>query len=424
LKRLMNFLLSTVAKLELRDTYRIKVPKELAHFLTTLEGLTVKNISSKSPNSDFAYWQTSWAAKEKYRERVWPGFSGAERALTTSTVKRMLHCFLAKIERGLAKGVDKKTGITYSYYINDVTKFAVVYEKGRRKVNANGLPLLRALSFRHRPMSLFLEGPMHAMRLMSSREASSLHRAIRRSKIFDRKLRMYKINEPLKDMPIEIGRSAIFTPGWLENESIWLHMEYKYMLELLKRGLYSEFFADMKRCLVAYQDPRRYGRSNLENCSFIASSAYPDARMHGNGFVARLTGTTTEFLTMWSVMCLGKDYFELDRRRGLLFCPRPILPDWLFTGNESPVRFSADGVSYSFILPKNTFSFCIFAKTLCVYHNPKRLSTFGENAASPVRFVLHKKGYEPVTIVSDVVPSPYAQRIRGGFYERIDIELA
>ena len=27
----------------------------------------------------------------------------------------------------------------------------------------------------------------------------------------------------------------------LKNESIWLHMEYKYLLELLKNGLYAEF---------------------------------------------------------------------------------------------------------------------------------------------------------------------------------------
>ena len=29
--------------------------------------------------------------------------------------------------------------------------------------------------------------------------------------------------------------------GWLENESIWLHMEYKYLLELIRNGMYEAF---------------------------------------------------------------------------------------------------------------------------------------------------------------------------------------
>ena len=100
-------------------------------------------------------------------------------------------------------------------------------------------------------------------------------------------------------MPEEIGRCRIFTPGWLENESVWLHMEYKYILELLKAGLYEEFYDNFKRVLIPFQDPRQYGRSILENSSFLVSSAFPDKRLHGNGFVARLSGSTAEFLEIW-----------------------------------------------------------------------------------------------------------------------------
>ena len=53
---------------------------------------------------------------------------------------------------------------------------------------------------------------------------------------------MYKVNASLASQSHEIGRARAFTPGWLENESIWLHMEYKYLLEVLKAGLYEEFF--------------------------------------------------------------------------------------------------------------------------------------------------------------------------------------
>ncbi len=34
----------------------------------------------------------------------------------------------------------------------------------------------------------------------------------------------------------EIGRCRVFPRGWLENESIWTHMEYKFFLELIGKG--------------------------------------------------------------------------------------------------------------------------------------------------------------------------------------------
>src|SRR3989344_1069318 len=105
---------------------------------------------------------------------------------------------------------------------------------------------------------------------------------------------MYKDNAPLKSAPVEIGRARVFTPGWLENESVWLHMEYKYLLEMLKGGLHDEFFQDFKKALVPFQPAERYGRSVLENSSFIVSSVFPDPSYHGVGFVARLSGSTAE----------------------------------------------------------------------------------------------------------------------------------
>lgn len=54
-------------------------------------------------------------------------------------------------------------------------------------------------------------------------------------------------------------------------------------------------FEDLKNALPPFMDPSVYGRSTLENSSFIASSVNPDESMHGRGFVARLSGTTAEF---------------------------------------------------------------------------------------------------------------------------------
>jgi hypothetical protein len=106
-------------------------------------------------------------------------------------------------------------------------------------------------------------------------------------------------------MSEEIGRARIFPPGWLEHESVWLHMEYKFLLELLRAGLYEEFYANFKTVLIPFLDPKVYGRSILENSSFIVSSAHEDNRLHGKGFVARLSGTTAELLHMCQPIGIG-----------------------------------------------------------------------------------------------------------------------
>ena len=135
---------------------------------------------------------------------------------------------------------------------------------------------------------------------------------------------------PSYSQPHDIGRARAFPPGWLENESIWLHMEYKYLLEILKAGLFEQFFADMRNILVPFYDPQIYGRSPLENSSFLVSSAHPDETLHGAGFVARLSGSTAEFISIWNIMMAGKHPFIMQNGQ-LCFALRPALPGWLFT---------------------------------------------------------------------------------------------
>jgi hypothetical protein len=411
LKRLILFMQSSLARLNVDDSEKIVFPVEIARFLTVLNKSVSKNLTLKSQKGDFDYWNSSWRSKERYREKVWLGFSGVEKSISIGELKNILGAFLLKIERGLKKGFCKKGGMTYSYYINEAKKFRFIYEDGKKKLNKDGLALVKVKSFIHRPLPLFLEGPMHSMKVMDRKEIKSLYRAIKKSGIFDKKLKMYKINEPLRGMPLEIGRSAIFTAGWLENESIWLHMEYKYLLELLKNGLHQEFFSDFKNCLVAFQSPERYGRSILENSSFMASSAYPAGDIHGNGFVARLTGTTTEFITMWLLMCHGRNPFRLDKGGELYYEPNPVIPGWLFTKKKSS-------------LPKNIFACRLLGKTTLVYHNPKRRNTFGKNGVRPTGITLSKKGEPVLRFHSDKIPPPFSLKIREGLYDRIDVKLS
>ncbi|WDU83829.1 hypothetical protein [Caloramator sp. Dgby_cultured_2] len=167
---------------------------------------------------------------------------------------------------------------------------------------------------------------------------------------------MYKVNASLNKETIEIGRARAFTPGWLENESIWLHMEYKYMLELLKSGLYKEYYDDFKNVLIPFMDASVYGRSPLENSSFIASSANVDESIHGTGFVARLSGATAEFLSMWRLMFVGKKPFKIINGK-LTLSFNPVLPEWLFD-------------------EENKVSFNFLGRCRVTYYNPSRKNTY------------------------------------------------
>ena len=138
---------------------------------------------------------------------------------------------------------------------------------------------------------LFLEGPVRYLKLDQPVSGKrKLYERVKGSDLYDDKLSMYKVNASLQDASYELGRARAFTPGWLENESIWLHMEYKYLLELLKSEMYGEFFEDFHKAAVPFLDGEVYGRSIYENSSFIASSKNPNSSFHGKGFVARLSG--------------------------------------------------------------------------------------------------------------------------------------
>ena len=156
----------------------------------------------------------------------------------------------------------------------------------------------------------------------------ALCRSVRGSALYDRELKMYRVNTSLSDASFELGRAVAFTPGWLENGSIWLHMEYKYLLEMLRAGLYAAFFEDFRNAAIPFLDPERYGRSTLENSSFLVSSLNPDESLHGRGFVARLSGSTVEFLHMWRIMMFGESPFS-SSQKGLTLAFRPAIPAYL-----------------------------------------------------------------------------------------------
>jgi hypothetical protein len=373
---------------------KISLSEEVHDFLIGLDTL-IKECLGDLAGKSYLYWNKSYQLKEDYRNKTKLGVSGRERDLSGADLTAILNNALKKIDSGIAKAKDKKKEIYYSYFINEVAEYEVLKEH-----------LVRPTRFIQKRLPLFLEGQMHALRLANDTEkAKGLYQATKNSALFDKKLKMYKVTESLKPMPEEIGRCRVFTPGWLEHESIWLHMEYKYLLETLNKRLYAQFFEDFRNVLIPFQDPQRYGRSILENSSFLVSSAFPDKNLHGNGFVARLSGSTAEFLQIWLVMNLGQKPFIIDARGQLNLQFKPILAGWLFTRKRC------------------TYSFNFLRKICVTYYNPKRKDTFGKSAARINKIIFNDASGKNVQINCDTIPSPYALQIRSGQISKIDIYL-
>ncbi len=400
LKRWILFVKESLDIIASEETSVIaSVPEEIYDLLSGLGAITA------AESAEYAFWDKTHTLREEYLQKTLMGFSGREKPLSGAELKSILGIYLKKIDEGLKKAYERRQQLYYSYFINEVTEYETIEE------NEHG-HFIKPLKFKQRPLPLFLEGIVHSLRVAESKEkAKEIFEAVRKSPLYDKKLKMYKVNAPLKGMPEEIGRCRVFTPGWLENESIWLHMEYKYILELLKNCLYKEFFEDFKNVLIPFQNPARYGRSILENSSFLVSSAFTDTRLHGNGFVARLSGSTAEFISIWLLMCAGKEPFYLDKDKKLCLEFKPILPAWLFS------RKAYNG------LPKDTFAFKFLNKTLAVYHNPKRKNTFGPHAAKIREIAITNQDKSTVTRTASFLPSPIANDIRDSKVSRIDIIL-
>ena len=91
--------------------------------------------------------------------------------------------------------------------------------------------------------------------------------------------------------------------------------------------------------MVAFMDPKVFGRSPLEAASFIVSSSYPDERLHGTGFLARLSGSTAEFLSMWHLIFSGPRPFLVNEDGELQLSLLPAIPGSMFN-EDGTVSFT------------------------------------------------------------------------------------
>ena len=429
IKRHIRFLLDAFRRMGIRDTDRFDTFVELRTFMAEVTDLLRRHMGRNAdrPLDDFRFWDEASTAKERYREQIRMGISGEEVAVSFGEIREFLELGLEKVERGIRKAWDRKIGLPRTYFVHEVVEYEEErFEEGDSQAvrsDTRGMPHFRPLKFRRRPLPLFLEGIVHYLRICDDRNAARrIYAAVRRSGLYDRQLKMYKVNESLADEPLEIGRTRTFSRGWLENESIWLHMEYKYMLELLRRGCIEEFYADFEKVFVPFMSPAVYGRSILENSSFIASSANPDRTVHGRGFVARLSGSTAEFIHIMMTMALGERPFQYDGR-DLLFVPRPSLHQRLFTRRPGRVTLHLGGEERLESIPSASFAFVFLGSVLICYRNAAGRSTFGPRAVKPVRFEVRESDGKQRRIEGGILKGSDARKLRNREFTRVDIYL-
>ena len=407
LRRWVAFVRRSVTD-HLRAGETVMVPTEVAALLNSLSAL----LAGADLGNFFPAWQRLANRREAFRAEIRLGVTGDETGLADADVLRFCDAVERVLSHGLARAVDAD-GLPVSYYTHEVAEHEVLpaLPTAAGDDDKPDVVHVAARRFVQKPIAAFLEGTVHALRSVPSpAEALALHTAVRQSALFDRKLGMYRVNVPLDAESFEIGRSRIFAPGWLENESIFLHMHYKFMLETLRSGLAPQFFEDLKSGLVAFQDPAVYGRSPLENSSFIASSRFPDPKVHGTGFVARLSGATAEWISMVLHMGLGATPFRMVDG-ALRFEPKPVLADWLFT------RAPKDGFD------ADSYGFKLFSTTWVVYRNPTRRATFGDGAVAPASFELRYADGRVLKHVGGWLPARLAADLREGRLASLLIDL-
>eukprot|EP00934_Nitzschia_sp_Nitz4_P007630 Nitzschia sp. Nitz4//scaffold13_size275219//267175//271029//NITZ4_000931-RA/size275219-augustus-gene-0.246-mRNA-1//1//CDS//3329536185//7620//frame0 len=417
----LYLLLKYVKKVVDKYDRDVVVPEELSVMLDVVEGALDKLEAAKYeepeelpydvPQPLFDYWDVVASARENYRNDVQYYFSGNETAYTAVEVSSMVERWLKHVETGMERslkfgskgfGDDGTSGVPPCFFSYEITDWEL--NKGHNDV---GLPLVNAKAMKVGKFPLFLEGPVRYMKTIQDddKKMKEMYERVLASGLRDDELKMYFLSASLEGQTYDMGRQIAFAPGWLENQSIWMHMSYKYYLQLIRGKQYEQFFSEFKENggVLPFMDPDVYGRPLTECSSFIASSAFPDPGVHGQGFLARLSGSTAEFMDMWKEMFIGPQLFYLNDADELEMSLVPALPSWLFEDEsvENPPTLDDDG--------NHVVSFKLFASILVTYHNPGGKDLYG---VPPKSYKVNMVDGSVVDVDGPVIPTELALKIR------------
>jgi hypothetical protein len=330
-------------------------------------------------------------ARESYRDAIRFGPQEGISRNSTDEVQPYLRSLQEYLQQRLDELINAHEGIIPTFLYADIDTFTI--DEHTKRVETVGVSL--------HVLPTFLEAPARLLKTKTDQTTlQTMHQKIRQSELFDPTLQMYKTSTSLESSTHEIGRIKAFTPGWLERESNFLHMTYKYLLGLLQAGLYDEYYESLETNLVCFMDPAVYGRSPLENSSFIAPTNNPDPKIHGQGFFARLSGSTVEALHMWYIMMTGGTPFRMNQGE-LEFSLQPKLHHSFFT-NNGEVQFR------------------LFHRIDVTIRNKNKASTYDQ--CDIKRIELGHQG-ERIIVEGPTVRGHQATLIRSGYYDTMIIEI-
>ena len=368
---------------------------ELLRLVQTVKSLDVKTVEWATEQDSFFrvvfallcdgvlqkdFYEKTHLAKEQYLSSVYSGFNGTVSKVSHSDIRSFLIKAEKKMKTGIARAKELGNGWLPTYLSFEVKQYEQL----------DGEYVLPK-TFEARALPHFTEAVAKALAV----GVRDIYKVAKHSKLYDKKLKLFLTSEPLDNETLEVGRIRSFPAGWLERESCFLHMSYKLLLALLKAGMYNEFYAEIKHGLVPFMSPERYGRSTLENSSFIATSNHSDKSKWGKGYQARLTGANAEVLSMWRLMMGIEQPFTVDNGE-LKFELAPKLSQSFFQNGR---------VSFTFL-----------SKTKVTYIN---LS--GKNTWDTQVKMYRLKGKE--TLETKTVTGALAENVRNGDYCEIEVEL-
>ncbi|MFH0993218.1 MAG: cellobiose phosphorylase, partial [bacterium] len=295
---------------------------------------------------EFDRWEEVSTIRETYREAIRFG-AGKSVEIASERFAGLVTAMVLAADQAVERAIAIGDGILPTYFYYRATKLETrLQADGSPLIGDYGLPLAKVHAFSRHRLPDFLEAPARYLKAHPEpAKAEAMAAKIKASGLYDTELKMYKTSSDLDACGHEIGRIRAFTKGWLERESNFLHMTYKYLLGLLKSGLYERFYQEAMSNLVCFMDPETYGRPTIENSSFIATSNNPNPAVRGQGFVSRLSGSTAEMLSLWTIMMHGKELFGYRDGR-LTLQLKPLVPATFFTANGMEAAFIGQKIVY------------------------------------------------------------------------------
>ena len=193
----------------------LHLPIELDNLLTSLlESANsylelYEDTSSISSKDRIKFWKERNCALELYREAVKYQLRGEEKEYTFSSMAEAIKVLHKVVDLACSYAWDihknNGSGVCPTYFYYTVTDY---------KKTEEGIEILDAILEKTPD---FLEGNVRFFKTkVEASVKKNLYKVIKNSKLYDNKLKMYKVNADLENASYELGRAKSFTPGWLE----------------------------------------------------------------------------------------------------------------------------------------------------------------------------------------------------------------